>query len=85
MRDSEPPLPGAMVKEVTPAGTEVKMRLSTESAASRVVAMAGPTALAVLKVRVSVTAGTDVADVTPNSSTDQEAGVFQEAPVVPLK
>ena len=68
-----------------PVGVEVKTRLSTVSAASRVVATAGPTALAVLKIRVSVSVGTAVAGVRPARSSDQLPAVFQEAPVTPLK
>ena len=78
-------MPGATVTEVTPVGVDVKTRLSTVSAASRVVATAGPVTLAVLKMRVSVIAGTTVAGVRPARSSDQFAATFHEPPAGALK
>ena len=50
------------MKDVT-VGVEANTRLSTVNAASKVVATAGPTVLAVLKVSVSGSEGTAVAGV----------------------
>ena len=73
------------MKEVTPVGVEEKIRLSTVKAPSRVVAMTGPTAFAVLKLRVSVRPGRTVEGAVPLASSDQLARVLHEAPVTPLK
>ena len=78
-------MPGATVNAVKPAGRVVKMRLSTLSAASRVVATVRAVTAVELKFSVSVIDGTAVAGVVPARSSDQVAALFQEAPVAPLK
>ena len=77
--------PGAMEKVATPDGVEVKVRLLTVSAASRVVAKLVPVVLLALKMRLSKAEGAAVASMAPAESCAQFVARFQDAPVVPLK
>ena len=77
--------PGAMEKVATPVGVEVKVRLFTVSAASRVVAKLVPVVLLALKMRLSKAEGAAVASMAPAESCAQFVARFQDAPVAPLK